>query len=141
MTSTWTESIVRAQRCGILCFICFRSLPQPKHRLLNTALLQLSRLGCDELAFHNEKTKESSKPGIEPGSPAWQASILPLNHLDTAERGWRSLRVRSVENTDYKLNILSISRFTFPVFGAQLHDHERTGHTLSSNPWSSTRGV
>ena len=24
--------------------------------------------------------KELHRPGIEPGPPAWQASILPLNH-------------------------------------------------------------
>ncbi len=26
------------------------------------------------------KKKKVRRPGIEPGPPAWQASILPLNH-------------------------------------------------------------
>nr|pir hypothetical protein C30E1.1 - Caenorhabditis elegans [Caenorhabditis elegans] len=28
----------------------------------------------------SENPKELHRPGIEPGPPAWQASILPLNH-------------------------------------------------------------
>jgi hypothetical protein len=28
----------------------------------------------------NPKIEEMHWPGIEPGPPAWQASILPLNH-------------------------------------------------------------
>jgi hypothetical protein len=28
--------------------------------------------------FHNKKGMH--QPGIEPGAPAWQAEILPLNH-------------------------------------------------------------
>ncbi|KFD67325.1 hypothetical protein M514_20574 [Trichuris suis] len=29
------------------------------------------------------------RPGIEPGSPAWQASILPLNHQRAVVFSWR----------------------------------------------------
>ena len=35
----------------------------------------------DNVRNKNEKVKKRMRlPGVEPGSPAWQASILPLNH-------------------------------------------------------------
>jgi hypothetical protein len=37
--------------------------------------------GGHQLANPNlKKQKEMHQPGIEPGAPAWQAEILPLNH-------------------------------------------------------------
>ena len=34
----------------------------------------------DNIVYIKVCTQNVHRPGIEPGSPAWQASILPLNH-------------------------------------------------------------
>ena len=34
----------------------------------------------NQKSFELIKPKNLHRPGIEPGPPAWQASILPLNH-------------------------------------------------------------
>ena len=40
----------------------------------------------EEEAEEEEKNVTLHWPGIEPGPPAWQARILPLNHQCLAER-------------------------------------------------------
>ncbi|KAH0808615.1 hypothetical protein GEV33_014176 [Tenebrio molitor] len=39
------------------------------------------------IQFSIDKKKSMHRPGIEPGPPAWQASILPLNHRCYTYRG------------------------------------------------------
>ena len=46
------------------------------------------------------------RPGIEPGPPAWQASILPLNQRCYDERRRRYIGIRMLGNT---LNIAKIN--------------------------------
>ena len=41
----------------------------------------------EEEEEEEEKNVSLHWPGIEPGPPAWQARILPLNHQCLAERG------------------------------------------------------
>ena len=48
-----------------LCFNLVKSSPQTN---------------CTLLCSSRKATKTLHRPGIEPGPPAWQASILPLNH-------------------------------------------------------------
>ena len=42
-----------------------------------------------EMPQRNRNKNHLHRPGIEPGSPAWQASILPLDHR-CERRGWVS---------------------------------------------------
>ena len=42
--------------------------------------------GGEEEEEEEEKNVSLHWPGIEPGPPAWQARILPLNHQYLAER-------------------------------------------------------
>ena len=45
-----------------------------------------------EMPRQNRNKNHLHRPGIEPGSPAWQASILPLDHRceRRANRDWKS---------------------------------------------------
>ncbi|KRY20066.1 hypothetical protein T12_9200 [Trichinella patagoniensis] len=47
-------------------------LPRKRIQSITTDILER----CDQKFLD----KDLRRPGIEPGSPAWQASILPLNH-------------------------------------------------------------
>ncbi|GIY08939.1 hypothetical protein CEXT_450631 [Caerostris extrusa] len=55
-----------------------------------------SSIGIEQTkAGNSQRTKISlHRPGIEPGPPAWQASILPLNH--------RCFDTICVDNKDHK---------------------------------------
>ncbi len=35
---------------------------------------------CNGFVVRSKKQKNMHLPGIEPGSPAWKASIMPLDH-------------------------------------------------------------
>ena len=53
------------------------------------------------VAVKNKSAKQSvHRPGIEPGSPAWQASILPLDHR-CFTLSWRSLTELSIKSGSY----------------------------------------
>ena len=45
-----------------------------------------------EMLRQNRNKNHLHRPGIEPGSPAWQASILPLDHRceRRVNRDWKS---------------------------------------------------
>ena len=67
-------------------------------RIYNLSILKQIAIEWQSQQFNFEMPRQNRtknhlhRPGIEPGSPAWQASILPLDHRceRTGNRDWKS---------------------------------------------------
>ena len=65
-------------------------------RIYNLSILKQIAIAWQSKQFNFEMPQQNRnknhlhRPGIEPGSPAWQASILPLDHRceRTDRQGW-----------------------------------------------------
>lgn len=64
------------------CDLCLHMFFQPAKTLLILSPSTISTFLAKE-----KYTKRLHRPGIEPGPPAWQASILPLNQRCSVENG------------------------------------------------------
>ena len=49
-----------------------------------------------QISLKKSKNKRLQRPGIEPGPPAWQASILPLNQRCCVKQGARCIGTREI---------------------------------------------
>ena len=76
---TFSQILCESELSSTTSVLCEDSRGTEKNELPFTGLATLStpRQNC---LYGLGQNKKMHRPGIEPGPPAWQASILPLNH-------------------------------------------------------------